>query len=556
MRAWHRMKSERREAFSQALRALCAPVVMMRICACVGERTLHLSWGASALAAVFGVGSLSHCLGRHIRRVYSCIMSRARRRTHTHTHAHTHTHTLTHKDLPLSSPLILSVIALYLSSLPHHRTCATRHAVPQAFLPLTHLHTKPMSSKLKVAVPRLASTVLLLARSPKDATSHQGNAMGDDAAKKNDIHVLMMKRHGKARFMPGMYVFPGGGVESRDYATAQHYLAEHYDLHVPDASRNRVTSQDFIESHSQLSTEEAEVEAWACRVGALRELAEEAGCVLGRDRQIFSMTDWIKWQKLLGDMGATGGVSTGPVSSGLATPPPMCDFSAVSSLRPVARWVTPRQSKYRYDTYFYAALVDSALVSEAAHSALHASSFTRAENGEGMNAGKAARCIPPQELPLLEQASEVSELLWVSPLEALQRHEDLNDTFSLATPTYLLLHALSLQPSFASMAAAWAAAPPSPAGPAAKPLGDLPYSSALPCVEPLNTMTDDGRRIMDVVLPTHYFHETGWSLADGAYLFPGECSPGRRHFVHLFVGCSGMTSVDGATADKACTILH
>ncbi|AYU78324.1 hypothetical protein, unknown function [Leishmania donovani] len=413
-----------------------------------------------------------------------------------------------------------------------------------------------MNAKLKAAVPRLASTVLLLARNPKHATSEQRPATGDNAARENDIHVLIMKRHGKARFMPGAYVFPGGGIEGSDYAAATHYLAEHYNLHLQDARDKKVTTQGFIESRGQPSAEEAELEAWACRVGALRELAEEAACVLRRDGRIFSEAEWIKWQKSRSDAGATGGASADPVSSRPATPLPIYDLSAVSSLRPVARWVSPRQSTYRYDTYFYAALVNSALVSAEAHEAAHAPCSTQASSGDEANAGMGVCCIPPQELPLLEQASEVSELLWVSPLEALRRHEDPSDAFSLAPPTYLLLHALSLQPSFASMAAAWAAAPASPAEPAAKPLGDLPHSSVLPCVEPLSTMTENGRRIMEFVLPARYFHETGWSVADGEYLFPGECCAGHRHFIHMFVGDAGATTGDGATAGKPCTILH
>ncbi|CBZ26611.1 hypothetical protein, unknown function [Leishmania mexicana MHOM/GT/2001/U1103] len=412
-----------------------------------------------------------------------------------------------------------------------------------------------MSAQLKVAVPRLASTVLLLARNPKHPTSDQRPATGGNASKENDIHVLIMKRHGKARFMPGMYVFPGGGVEGGDYATAKHYLAEHYNLHLKDATDKMMTTQDFIESRGQPSAEEAELEAWACRVGALRELAEETACVLRRDGRIFSESEWIKWQKSRSD-GAAGGASTAPVSSRPATPLPIYDLSAVSSLRPVARWVSPRQSTYRYDTYFYAALVSSALVTAEAYDAAHAPCSTQASSGDEANAGVGVRCIPPQELPLLNQASEVSELLWVSPLDALRRHEDPSDNFSLAPPTYLLLHALSLQPSFASMATAWAAALSSPADPVAKPLGDLPYSSVLPCVEPLSTMTEDGRHIMDFVLPARYFHETGWSVADGEYLFPGKCCAGHRHFIHMFVGRAGATTRDSATADKPCTILH
>ncbi|CAJ1008085.1 hypothetical protein Q4I28_003398 [Leishmania naiffi] len=411
-----------------------------------------------------------------------------------------------------------------------------------------------MSFELKAAVPRLASTILLLARSPQHAVSQQQRTTSNNASRENDLHVLMMKRHSKARFMPSFYVFPGGGIEGIDYVTAKHYLAENYHVHLQDA-KDKKTTQDFLESCAQPSAVEAEVEAWACRVGALRELAEETACVLRRDGHICTEAQWITWQKSR-DASAADRASTDSVSSLSATPLSIYDLPAVSSLRPVARWVSPRQFKHRYDTYFYAALVDSALVSAESHEEVPMPCSTQVSSGNGANPGVAARRIPPQELPLLGQASEVSELLWISPLEALRRHEDTSDSFSLAPPTYLILHALSLQPGFASMAATWEAEPPSPVDAVAKSLGELPYSSVLPCVEPISTTTEDGHRIIDFALPARYFHETGWSMAEGEYLVPGANFAEYRHFIRVFVGRAGVPQVGGATADRAYVILH
>ncbi|KAG5506408.1 hypothetical protein JKF63_05911 [Porcisia hertigi] len=346
--------------------------------------------------------------------------------------------------------------------------------------------------------------------------------------------------------MPSMYVFPGGGVEGVDYTTAKAYLAENYNLHVQGAKGDLNTTQDFLESSAQLSAEEAEVEAWACRVAALRELTEEAACVLRKDGRICSEALWLKWGKSHNHVCA-GDVSTDSV-------PLIYDLAAASRLRPVARWVSPRQLKYRYDTYFFSALVNSAVVSTEASEAAPSPHAERASSSGAEDASVAARVVPPQELPLMEQASEVSELIWVSPIDALRRHEDPSDSFSLAPPTYLILHGLSLQPSFASLEAAWAAPPPpSLANPQAKPPGELPYSSTLPCVEPRTTMTADGQRIRDFVLPTRYFHEMGWSVADGQYRFPGENFAQDQHFIRMFVGCA---EVHGDTVDREHTILH
>ncbi|KAK7202192.1 NUDIX domain containing protein [Novymonas esmeraldas] len=389
-----------------------------------------------------------------------------------------------------------------------------------------------MSAPLKAAVPRLASTVLLLARNTQHVESSSSPPLvtATGVSRANDIHVLMMKRHGKARFMPSVYVFPGGGVEGADQVFAQHYLAEHHQ--VGQSTSTASPSQDFLEARLQPSAEEAEVEAWACRAAALRELAEETACVLQKDGSLCSAAQWTEWQRQRrATRAAPAEDARDGAVGGAASPIPIYDVSAAPTLRPVARWVTPRQFKYRYDTYFYAALVDSAVTRddrEPGTTTAHAA------------ATRARRCAP-QELPLLMQASEVAELLWVSPLDALRRHEDASDTFSLAPPTYLLLHALSLQTSFESLAAAWSASPPVAAA-EAQPLGTLPYSSVLPCVEPCNTLSADGLHIVDFVLPSRFFHEEGWSLADGEYLFLGESYAEQKHYIHARVGSAATTT--------------
>ena len=53
--------------------------------------------------------------------------------------------------------------------------------------------------KNKPSFPRDASSIIIIKR------------------KKNQLYVLMGKRSSKSRFMPSIYVFPGGAVERDDY---------------------------------------------------------------------------------------------------------------------------------------------------------------------------------------------------------------------------------------------------------------------------------------------------------------------------------------------------
>jgi 8-oxo-dGTP pyrophosphatase MutT (NUDIX family) len=88
------------------------------------------------------------------------------------------------------------------------------------------------------AVPRPSASVVLLRRGGK----HQDRA----------LEVLLLKRAGSAKFMPGVWVFPGGGVDECD----------------------------------------GDGEA-AYRACAVRELAEEAGIELAADEELVLFSRWI-----------------------------------------------------------------------------------------------------------------------------------------------------------------------------------------------------------------------------------------------------------------------
>jgi 8-oxo-dGTP pyrophosphatase MutT (NUDIX family) len=173
--------------------------------------------------------------------------------------------------------------------------------------------------------------------------------------------VLMVKRHSKARFMANTYVFPGGCADAED------------EVH----SLVLGLSQDPL---------------GAFRVGAARELREETGIAL-RECQ-----------------SAAGRTSLALDVVAEATPV----TSACSLLTPFAHWVTPKQERYRYDTWFFTAEAD-----------------------EDFAARFPASLLKPD-------LREVADVKWLSPQEALEHHHNERDSsFRLPPPTYLVMQELS-----------------------------------------------------------------------------------------------------------------
>jgi 8-oxo-dGTP pyrophosphatase MutT (NUDIX family) len=156
------------------------------------------------------------------------------------------------------------------------------------------------------SVPRPAATIILLRRG------------GTHAERR--LEVLLARRTEEARFMPGVWVFPGGAVDRAEL---------------------------------ERSDEEA-----AHRACAARELAEEAGIELGADAEL------VPW----------------------------------------SRWITPEPGKVRFDTRFYVALAPA-----------HASP-------------------EPDD-------SEITEVAWISPADALERHAA--GELKLVFPTIRNLEALT-----------------------------------------------------------------------------------------------------------------
>jgi 8-oxo-dGTP pyrophosphatase MutT (NUDIX family) len=99
------------------------------------------------------------------------------------------------------------------------------------------------------AIPRPAATIILLRRGGR----HSHGA----------VEVLLGKRHSGASFMPDVWVFPGGVVET-----------EGADAREPGSG-------------------ELDAEELAHRACAIRELEEETGVVLPADAELFGWSRWI-----------------------------------------------------------------------------------------------------------------------------------------------------------------------------------------------------------------------------------------------------------------------
>ena len=147
--------------------------------------------------------------------------------------------------------------------------------------------------------------------------------------------VFMVRRHGRAVFMGGAHVFPGGAVDANDEATADAQFSEGGDQAAagfPDLRRS---------------------EALALHVAAIRELFEEAGVLLARkpSGQFVSMADAGEHHRFVQHR---QDVHAGhrPLAAILAAEQLRL---ALDALVPCAHWVTPPLDTRRFDTRFFLA---------------------------------------------------------------------------------------------------------------------------------------------------------------------------------------------------------
>jgi 8-oxo-dGTP pyrophosphatase MutT (NUDIX family) len=236
--------------------------------------------------------------------------------------------------------------------------------------------------------------------------------------------VLMMRRHSKARFMPHAYVFPGGGAEEQDHAMAS-----------------------ALPSGLPLKS-------W--RLTALRELAEETGITLD------------------GDLGGSPGKQANP--------------AAASKIVPFAHWITPKQEKYRYDTWFFVAAAQPSTL----------------------------------DVPFAMDPAEVTDLKWVNPQDAIALHLDPDQEFFLPPPTYLIMHGLSRFKTSAEVVR----------DVVARGYNEANCAEVVPVVEPTLEFREEGP--VKMLRAMHL--EEGWThLPKGHYHYPMVTSQGS-FMSDVFVG--------------------
>ncbi len=162
------------------------------------------------------------------------------------------------------------------------------------------LWDKIMSNPPTKARPRKAATLMLLDRSGPQ------------------VRVLLGKRHDGHAFMPGVFVFPGGGVEPGDRLMA---IA---------GALDPITEAKLMACLNRPSPGGAR----ALALAAIRETFEETGLALG-----------------VSDYGAPDnppdGAWSGFAAQGL--------YPSLEDLHFIGRAITPPRMKKRYDTFFFAA---------------------------------------------------------------------------------------------------------------------------------------------------------------------------------------------------------
>ncbi len=231
------------------------------------------------------------------------------------------------------------------------------------------------------AVPRLASTVLLL---------RDGDAGPE---------VFVQRRRASMRFAAGMTVFPGGGVDDRDFPGDVDG-----DGHVSPAIEWAGPDVDWWAG--ALGVPAGTARALVC--AAVRETFEESGVLLA-DRA--------------GDAGAhplpgeDGDAARRALESRETA---LAGFLAARSLRlrsdllrPWANWLTPASNPIRYDTFFFLAAVPEGQEPDGRTSEATAAGWARpADLLERWRAGE-VRLMPPTwaQLRRLEGAADAAAAL-------------------------------------------------------------------------------------------------------------------------------------------------
>jgi 8-oxo-dGTP pyrophosphatase MutT (NUDIX family) len=140
--------------------------------------------------------------------------------------------------------------------------------------------------------------------------------------------IFMVRRHAKSGFMGGAHVFPGGTVDQADRDPGFLQCIDHHDpetLHRSLGEASNASSSDAL----------------AIYVSAIRETLEEAGIFLGTGVTPAEITS------------GRGALLAGEAF--LSVVRRWHGELSLSTLVPLARWVTPKMEARRYDAQFFLA---------------------------------------------------------------------------------------------------------------------------------------------------------------------------------------------------------
>jgi 8-oxo-dGTP pyrophosphatase MutT (NUDIX family) len=194
------------------------------------------------------------------------------------------------------------------------------------------------------------------------------------------LEVLMLQRNHQSGFMPGMFLFPGGGIDAGDQAAAVHA---------------RCAGIDDAAASAALGMESGGLAYWAA---AIRESFEEAGVLLAYDDS-----------GALVNPGAPERVERfeayrRSLNAGEDVLPEMLEREglrlAVDRLTYFSHWITPVTAPRRYDTRFFVA-------------------------------------VAPDGQEALADAVETIHHVWVQPRDAVARHRA--GEYKMRTPTITTL---------------------------------------------------------------------------------------------------------------------
>jgi len=221
-----------------------------------------------------------------------------------------------------------------------------------------------------------------------------------------ELEVLLLRRRAASDFVPGMYVFPGGGVDAEDAS---------------DDARALCRGLDAVEADALLGLAEGGLGFW---VAAIRETLEEAGVLLAADDAGALDPERAVTAARVARLRASvdGGhqrLAEGIGAAGWTLP--------LDAIHYVARWITPLGPTRRYDARFFLA---------------------------PMPAGQEAR----------HDEDEAVDSLWAKPAEALAHFE--SGAWPMMPPTVGMLRLLAGYPSRDAVVAAAARAARGPEEPA------------------------------------------------------------------------------------------